>query len=459
MNNHENSLTYLKIPCDNEKNMPKKGGSFVKRIKKKGTFGQNLKHLDWMTILMVCILLGTGFVTIYSITSVLIYNNHYDDPTHFVVRQGLGVILGIIGIGCIMAIPYQKIKSLSYLAFPGTLIILLITLLIGTGPNVKSWIEIGPLSLQPAEFAKIGVILAIAWFVSTQRAYFRHLSFLKMFSTLFEPISFWQKISRYLVSPWGMLAYTAANLLLVMLQPDLGTGLIIMATGILMVLCSGIRLKTVVQLLFVLSLMFGTVWNIKDSVLENHQLERFLAWENPFDYEDTIGYQNIMGYTAIAIGGLKGSGIGEGIHKYGYVVEPHNDFIITIVSEEFGCLYVLFIMGLYFAMFYRMVKSGLNSDDVFASMTCFGVAICFLTQIIINLGGVSGTIPMTGVTLPFISYGGTSVMTCFFLLGIYLKMDSHIKKENKEKLRKEFMREYEKSQNKKENFEALQKNL
>lgn len=431
----------------------------MKRIKKKSSFGQTIKNLDWVTILIVLILLGTGFVTIYSITSVLIYNNRYDDPTHFVLRQGLGAILGIIGILFILSIPYQKIKSLSYLAFTGNIIILLITLLIGTGPGVKSWIEIGPLSIQPAEFVKIGIILAIAWFVSTQRAYFRHLSFPKMITTLFEPISLGKKISRYLVSPWGMLGYTALALVLVMLQPDLGTGLIIMATGIVMVLCSGVRLKTVLQLVLVLSVMFVGVWNIKDSVLESHQLERFLVWENPFNYEESIGYQNIMGYTAIAMGGMKGSGIGHGIHKYGYVVEPHNDFIVSIVAEEFGCFYVLFIIGLYFFMFFRMVTNGLKSDDVFATMTCLGVGTCFLIQVIINLGGVSGTIPMTGVTLPFISYGGTSVMTCFFLLGVYLKIDSHIKKENKEKLRKEFMREYEKSQTKQEQIQTLHQNL
>lgn len=431
----------------------------MKRIKKKSSFDQTIKNLDWVTILAVLILLGTGFVTIYSITSVLMYNNRYDDPTHFVLRQGLGVILGIIGVVLILLIPYQKIKSLSYLAFTGNIIILLITLLIGTGPGVKSWIEIGPLSIQPAEFVKIGIILAIAWFISTQRAYFRHLSFLKMITTLFEPISLGKKLSRYLVSPWGMLAYTALALGLVMLQPDLGTGLIIMATGIVMVLCSGVRLKTVAQLVMVLAVMFVGVWNVKDSVLESHQLERFLAWENPFEYEDSIGYQNIMGYTAIATGGMTGAGIGNGIHKYGYVVEPHNDFIVSIVSEEFGCLYTLFVMGLYFLMFYRMASSGLKSDDVFASMTCLGVGVCFLVQVIINLGGVSGTIPMTGVTLPFISYGGTSVMTSFFLLGVYLKVDSHIKKENKEKLRKEFMREYEKNQTKQTQIQTLHQNI
>ena len=439
--------------------MSKKGGCLVNRTSKKYSFGQTIKNLDWMTILIVLILLGTGFITIYSITSVLMYNNDFDDPVHYIIRQGLGTILGVIGIGIILLIPYQKIKSLSYLAFTGNIIILLITLLIGTGPGVKSWIEIGPLMLQPAEFVKIGIILAIAWFISTQRAYFRHLSFLKMITTLFEPIPLGKKISRYLVSPWGMLGYTALALVLIMLQPDLGTGLIIMATGITMVLCSGVRLKTVLQLVLVLSIMFTGVWNLKDSLLESHQLERFLAWENPFNYADGIGYQNIMGYTAIALGGMDGSGIGQGIHKYGYVVEPHNDFIVSIVSEEFGCAYVLFMIGLYFLMSFRMVKSGLKSNDVFATMTCIGVGVCFLIQVIINLGGVSGTIPMTGVTLPFVSYGGTSVMTSFFLLGVYLNVDHHIKRENKEKLRKEFMREYEKNQSKQTQIQTLHKDI
>lgn len=418
-----------------------------KRKKSKKTLSVNLKYIDWPIILATIILLGIGFTIIYSITSVTLYNNSSGDPFSFVKKQALGVLLGLIGCLIILSIPYEKIKKLSSLGLLGNIIILSITLIIGTGPGgVKSWIDVGPLRIQPAEFVKIGLVLTLAKIIATNKSYFRGFGLVRTFLCFFERLPFLAKLGRIFISPWGMLAYTAVLLLLLMLQPDLGTGLVITGTGILMVLCSGIKLKLAGQITIIIAVMFTGVWTFKDKLLESHQLERFELWKQPFEYEDSLGYQNIMGYTAIALGGMEGSGLGEGIHKYGYAVEPHNDFIISIVAEELGGYCVLFVMILYFFIFYRMVKSGLKSDDIFASLVCVGLGISLLLQVIINLGGVSGTIPMTGVTLPFISYGGTSVMTTFFLLGVFFNIDSHIKRTNQERLRKELMREYEEKQ-------------
>lgn len=408
------------------------------------TLWRNLRNLDFTVLTLMIFLLGTGFSIIYSITSVLIYNNDYGDPTHFIFRQALGVVLGCIGSLIILSIPYRTLKSLSFLAFFVNIGLLVLTLAIGGGPGgVRSWIDVGPLRLQPAELVKIGIVLGIAWFVSTQRSYFRHLSFFEICTLWIRPVPLKQKLKRYFISPWGMLAYTAVVLLLVMMQPDLGTGLIIMGSGIVMVLCSGIQLKTLQLIAMVLVVMFGGFWSIKDEVLKGHQLDRLLVWKQPFEYEKDLGYQNIAGYTAIALGGLEGSGLGNGIQKYGYVVEPHNDFIISIVSEELGALYVLVMIGAYFIITLRIMSRAFHTKDIYASLVCIGLGSSFILQVIINLGGVSGTIPLTGVTLPFVSYGGTSILTTFLLLAIYFNVNSQIREEAKERRERERIKRYE----------------
>lgn len=399
------------------------------------TFKTNMKNLDWLMIAMMTFLLIIGGAIILSITTVMKYNNIYDNPYHFIIRQGLGVGLGIIGILGISCIPYQWMKAGSFIAFVVNLILLGVTLVIGTGPGgVRSWLEFGPLRLQPAELVKIGLVLGIAWFAATHRAYYKHLSFKMMFLTLREPIPFMKKVRRYLISPWGMLAYTAVLLFLAMEQPDLGTGIIFMGTGIVMVLCSGISPRTLGQILLVLTLMFTGFWSVKDSILKDHQQERFMVWQQPFEFEQDIGYQNIGGYTAIAIGGLKGSGLGNSVQKYGYVVEPHNDFIISIVAEELGTYTVILIMIIYFTMTFRIISYAFRTQDLYASLVCVGIGVSFILQVMINLGGVSGTIPLTGVTLPFISYGGTSILTCFLLLAVYFNVRSAILVEEKEQV-------------------------
>ena len=422
------------------------GASRSSQSKSEWTLWRNLKNLDFIVLCAMIFLLGTGFSIIYSITSVLMYNNLPKDPNpyYFVIKQGLGVVLGVVGGLFVLSLPYKLLKSLSGLAFGINIVLLIITLLIGGGPGgVRSWIDLGPLSLQPAELVKIGLVLAIAWFISNHRSYFRHLTFGELCTLWLKPVPLRQKFKRYFFSPWGMLAYTALVLLLIMLQPDLGTGLIVMGSGIVMVLCSGLQLKTLRLILIILCVAFGGVWSVKDVILHGHQLDRLLVWKQPFAYEKDLGYQNIGGYTAIALGGLEGSGLGNGIQKYGYVAEPHNDFVVSIVAEELGVLWVLLMIGVYFLITIRIMSRAFHTKDMYASLVCIGLGSSFVLQVIINLGGVSGTIPLTGVTLPFVSYGGTSVLTTFLLLAVYFNVNSQIREENKAYRERERLKRYE----------------
>lgn len=387
----------------------------------------NISQVDIPIVLVTAFLCVIGLVTIYSITSVTVYNNLYDNQYKYVIKQFIGIILGLIGILSVMIVPYRLLKLLGFLAIFINPILLIITLLIGTGPgDVKSWLEFGPLSLQPVELVKVGLILSIAWFVSEVKQYHQNIPLGKVFTTLFAPIRWSSKFKRWFLSPWGALFYTAVLLLFIMMQPDLGSGLIITGMGIVMVLCSGIKKNVITQISVIVASGFTVVWNIKDHVLKPHQLERFLMWKDPFAYAQDIGYQNIMGYQAIANGGLWGKGVGQGIQKYGYMSEPHNDFIISIVAEELGLVVVCLVTLSYLFIGARMMRTSRKTTDLFSSLICIGLGSSFILQAIINLGGVSGTIPLTGVTLPFISYGGTSIMVSLAMLGVYFNIKNHI---------------------------------
>ena len=387
----------------------------------------NISQVDIPIVLVTAFLCVIGLVTIYSITSVTVYNNIYDNQYKYVIKQFIGIILGLIGILSVMIVPYRLLKLLGFLAIFINPILLIITLLIGTGPgDVKSWLEFGPLSLQPVELVKVGLILSTAWFVSEVKQYHQNISLGKVFTTLFAPIRWSSKFKRWFLSPWGALFYTAVLLLFIMMQPDLGSGLIITGMGIVMVLCSGIKKNVITQISVIVASGFTVVWNIKDHVLKPHQLERFLMWKDPFAYAQDIGYQNIMGYQAIANGGLWGKGVGQGIQKYGYMSEPHNDFIISIVAEELGLVVVCLVTLSYLFIGARMMRTSRKTTDLFSSLICIGLGSSFILQAIINLGGVSGTIPLTGVTLPFISYGGTSIMVSLAMLGVYFNIKNHI---------------------------------
>ena len=390
-------------------------------------FIRNAKYIDIPVMLVTAFLSIIGLVTIYSITSVTFYNNLYDDASAYVSKQIFGIVLGLIGILVVMAIPYRLLKFCGFIAVFINPALLALTLVIGTGPgDVKSWLPLGPLSLQPVELVKIGLILSIAWFASEMKQFHKYLGIKKIFTTIFEPIRFSSKLKRWFLSPWGALAYTVFLLLLVMMQPDLGSGLILAGIGIVMVLSSGIDWRSITQISVIVVVGFISIWLLKDHVLKPHQLERFLMWKDPFAYAQDIGYQNIMGYQAIANGGFWGTGIGQGIQKYGYMSEPHNDFIISIVAEEMGFITVFLVTLSYFVIGARMMRTALITNDLFASLTCIGLGSCFILQAIINLGGVSGTIPLTGVTLPFISYGGTSIMVSLIMLGFYFNVRSHV---------------------------------
>ncbi len=398
----------------------------VTRLKKKKQFNlkitlERLKYVDKLVLTLAVALCALGLLMIFSITSISIYNGVENDSLFFVKKTIVSAVIGVAGMLFFILIPYNWMKTIGFLAAWGCPGILALTLVVGKGSeasNVRSWIKIGPLSIQPAEFVKVGIILALAWMIMMalkQKKY--HLKSFKSIGPAENMQTFLINFIKYI---WNSFFKVILFLLLcvglVFIQPDLGSAIIILGVGGIMFLCSGINWKTIGTLLLMgLSLGLAVL-----PLLAGYQAERFAIWLDPFNHDK--GLQNVMGYTAIALGGLFGVGIGNSTQKYGYVIEPHTDFIVTILVEELGVFTILVVMLAYLTITARCFLTAFKCKDVFGSLICIGVGSIFLIQPTINLGGASGAIPLTGVTLPFISYGGSSLMTLLFGLGMYFNV-------------------------------------
>ncbi len=334
---------------------------------------------------------------------------------------GSALILGFIGLIAFLStgvkwIPYRGLKNLSLVSVFVCPLLLIATLLFGKGSgasDVKSWFEIGPLNIQPAEFVKVGMILSMAWMISRRidkgTYYFKR----------------WRLLNGRLLydSYVSIIGYFGVCTLLVLLQPDFGSALILGFIGLIAFLSTGVKWQSLWPIV-VLGIIVVVAGAIVLAIRNPYQLERFHVWLDPFNHDK--GFQNVMGYTAIALGGMTGVGIGNSTQKYGYVLEPHNDMISTIIAEELGVWVILLIMVIYFIIAIRCFLTAVKSKDIYASIVCIGIGSIFLVQPVVNLGGASGAIPLTGVTLPFISYGGSSIMSLFIAIGVYFNVRMEI---------------------------------
>jgi cell division protein FtsW len=180
--------------------------------------------------------------------------------------------------------------------------------------------------------------------------------------------------------------------------------------------------------------MIGAIFMVNPTfITKRYQYQRVLAMLHPFQMEKTAGAQLVNSFYAISNGGIFGVGLGNGIQKRGYLPEPHTDFIIAVISEELGLVGVIVVLGLLAIIVIRIIQIGIRAKKNYDSLVCYGVATMFMTQIILNVGGSIGLVPLTGVTLPFLSYGGSSMLILSIALGIVLNLDATRKFENMKK--------------------------
>jgi cell division protein FtsW len=379
---------------------------------------RRLKSFDYSLLIVYVLLSIFGLIMVYSasmITSIQIYEV---ESNFFFKRQLMFLMLSYVM--CIVAaiLPYKKYKNNIFLM---VMIFMMFALLIGlflrgqTVNNATSWISIMGVSFQPAEFVKLALIIYLAAVYSKKQPYINDFN-------------------KGVVPPVVILCLFC---FLIVLQPDIGTAAIIFATGAIIVFCAGMNWKNLFKLsgigIFLIFIFISVMSLTGHSFITETRMARFTSFMDPFKYELDEGLQLVNSYVAIGSGGLTGVGLGKSIQKLGYLPEAHTDFIMAIIAEELGVLgvgFVLFCLGFIVLKGFHL---GMKCKDAFGSLLAFGISGLIGIQTFINLGGVAGLIPITGVTLPFVSYGGTSLMVLSICIGLLMSVSSRANLEMKEK--------------------------
>lgn len=367
---------------------------------------------DFLLIVLTFILVGIGLVMVYSSSSIFSLINENNDK-YYLQKQIMWVGISIIGMFTMMNIPYTFFKKHFVKILLFALLLLVAVLIPGIGQKIngaRSWIIIGPASLQPAEFAKLALIIYLAALISKKGEKFR--DFKKgLLPTMIVPFVFF---------------------LLIALQSDLGSGMILLATSFMLLYAAGANLKHLgtIALGFAV-LIFSFI------ITSSYRIQRFLNFADPWN--DGLGglgtgYQLVHSYFAIAHGGWTGAGFGKSIEKYLYLPEAQTDFIFAIFSEEMGFFAVLFFLLFYIFFLWRILIVTFRAKDLFAKLIGVGIVSMIFIQAFFNIGGVIGLIPLTGVPLPFISYGGSSLLLNFLSMGIVLSISREYSKQKIQKM-------------------------
>lgn len=384
------------------------------------------KLIDLWILIPYIILLGIGIVMVYSAS---FYNNMMvgGSTTQYLIKQALYAIVGL-GL-CLLAyqVKTQILKSPGIITIFGLLTLLSLMWLALMGfvhPSTRvngasAWINIGFINFQPLELAKLVVVLYLAYILSNKQ------------QKLTETSTF-KDLLKDNVQPLAILILIIG---FVIIQPDFGGALILSILCIVLISASKIPSKYIRRIdgtIFIsIGLVVFALFKFKPHFFtDGYQYQRFLAVFHPFQLEQKAGNQLVNSFYAISNGGVLGTGLGNSIQKRGYLPEPHTDFILSIISEELGVLGVLVILGLLACIVFRILLIGLRSKNEYTSLVMYGVATILMTQIILNVGGLLGYLPLTGVTLPFISYGGSSMIILSVALGIAMNLEATDKYES-----------------------------
>jgi len=371
------------------------------------------EFVDIAVLVAVIILSAIGILMVFSITGTSIHNNRAGDRMNYVMHSINGVIGGIILMVFMVVFPNKLYRGkLGMAILIGTVFLLLITPIFGQGTyesEVYRWLQVPVVGIvfQAVDLIRIGFTLSLPWLIQyliDRGEYFSNKVF-----------------SHYLIA----FAYVVICTLLILIQPDLGSAMVIFLTGSIVFFASGLHKLQLVLLLSIAgtALLIVAIIGIENiGFFLGYQAERIDVWLNPFDHIPGNGLQSVVGFTSIALGGMTGVGFGNSTQALGFAIEPHTDLIVTILAEELGFLAVLVVMILYFLIVFRCFSTALKSRDTFKALICVGIGAFFLTQPLVNLGGSSGLIPLSGVVLPFISYGMTNKFSTFILIGIYFNV-------------------------------------
>ena len=379
-------------------------------LTKQNVIIKNPPRADLAFIFTVIMLAVFGTVMVFSASGPYSYAR-YGDSSYFMKRQIIWVALGLLSMFAASNVKVSFYKKITPLIYGITLLLLLLVLVIGfVGNGAKRWISIGPLTVQPSEIAKISIVLMLS----------------KYFSN-YEERALEQK-SRKKIFIYGTLfpiLLMLVPIILVMLQKHLSCIIILSLLGLSIIIVAGINLRYI----YVFSgIGVGAISAL--ALFTDYTKERIMVWQNPEAYKLTGGWQTLQGLMAIGSGGIFGLGFGNSVMKHCYVSEPANDMIFAILCEELGLLGAAFTLLLFSILVFRGYVISLRAADVYSRLVAFGISTKMAIQVLLNVAVVTNTIPNTGISLPFFSYGGSSLIMIFFEMGILISI-SRFSKINK----------------------------
>ena len=355
-----------------------------------------LRRVD-STLFLTVISLGIiCLMIIGSATHANVYG--YPERYDFILKQGIFLVLGIIISGFTLKYDYRILYKWAPTLFVINALSLIVVKFAGTSAlGAQRWIQIGPFTLQPSEFAKLFMIICLARLLSNRKQEY--------------------KTWRSLLPVAGLMTLPT---FLIFIQPDLGTSLVFCAITLGMLYICGLSIKLVKQALIGLLVISPIVWFF---VLHEYQKMRLLVLFNPNVDPYGSGYHVIQSKISIGSGGFIGQGLFSGTQsQLDFLPENHTDFIFSVIGEELGFVGSIFVIFLYFLLLYRTLVIAKSSEDIFGSLLACGIFSMWLFQVFINVGMTLGIMPVTGIPLPFMSYGGSALLMNLFCVGILMNV-------------------------------------
>lgn len=355
------------------------------------------------------IILGiTIFLTLFGILMITSSSSiwaeyKFNNPFKFTIHQSLFATVGLFMMLIVSKIDYNLYYKHANKILFTSVILLVLVLIPGIGMvrnGSRSWFGIGSFGIQPSEIAKVSLIIFVSKYLAKNN---RDMD----------------KIVSYSLPILGIII---GVFLLILLEPDFGSGAIIVLSLIVLIFTSNIKISFFVKLG-----ILGIAGIVGLILIAPYRMARIVAYLNPWSDPLGSGFQIIQSLYAIGPGGLFGLGLGNSIQKHFYLPEPQTDFIFAIISEELGFVGIVILSTCYIVLFYNVIKLSLSTEDLFGKYLSFGLIIELVLQTLLNLLVVVGLIPVTGVTLPFLSYGGSSLLTCLLMIGIILNINSSSK--------------------------------
>jgi len=362
---------------------------------------KKLENYDLLLMLMAIALTCFGVVMVYSASNIMAAKR-FHDGFFFLKRQGLFAVIGFALMLGVMHIDYHVWKKLAGPALLFCLVLLVMVLIPGIGGKAggsSRWIKLPGFNLQPSEMAKLALIMYMAYSLDKKQ----------------------DKVKSFAV---GIVPYMIILAILIgclALQPDLGGALTLVAVAMTMLFAAGTRLSHILSMILLATplLMY--------KLSRGYHKGRMEAWTNPWSDPEGKGFQIIQSWLALGTGGVFGQGLGEGKQKLFYLPEAHTDFILSVVGEELGFLGVVVIIGMFFLLVQRAMRISVAAPDTFGRFLALGIAVLFGIEATVNMGVVTGLLPTKGLALPFISYGGSSLLISLFAVGILLNISSGLK--------------------------------